>query len=119
MLEDSLRGMFAEQVQSPPLINDPASVAIRRGRAARRRRTAASSVAAALALLVTVGGIVSLRDISGGNADPGESVIAFNGQPDATPAARRSSRAPPPTPASAWTSGPPTGSGPPTAVRCR
>ncbi|WP_329104672.1 hypothetical protein OG792_30415 [Micromonospora sp. NBC_01699] len=85
MLEDSLRGMFAEQVQSPPLINDPASVAIRRGRAARRRRTAASSVAAALALLVTVGGIVSLRDISGGNADPGESVIAFNGQPDATP----------------------------------
>ncbi|MFI6760357.1 hypothetical protein ACIBF5_14595 [Micromonospora sp. NPDC050417] len=86
MLEDSLRSMFSERVESPPLINDPASVAIRRGRAARRRRAAASSVAVALALVVTVGGIVSLRDIStpGGGGREG-SWIAFNGQPEPTP----------------------------------
>ncbi|MGW4466848.1 hypothetical protein [Micromonospora sp. NPDC004704] len=85
MLEDSLRGMFADRTQSLPSINDPAAVAIRRGRAARRRRTAASSVAAALAMLVTVGGIVSLRDLSGGNGGRENPVIAFNGQPDAEP----------------------------------
>ncbi|WP_147457014.1 hypothetical protein [Micromonospora pisi] len=86
MLEDSLRSMFSERVESPPLINDPASAAIRRGRAARRRRAAASSVAAALALVVTVGGIVSLREVSiPGNGGREGSAIAFNGQPESTP----------------------------------
>jgi hypothetical protein len=86
MLEDSLRNMFADQVQSPPSINDPASVAIRRGRAARRRQTATTSLAAGLALLVTVGGIASLPDLAaphqGGRDD---SVIGFNAAPDQPP----------------------------------
>ena len=86
MLEDSLRDMFAGRVQSPPSINDPASVAIRRGRAARRRRTATSSVAAALALLVTVGGVVSLRDLSAPHSGGAEGpAIAFNAEPDQSP----------------------------------
>ncbi|MFK3984652.1 hypothetical protein ACI2K4_30300 [Micromonospora sp. NPDC050397] len=85
MLEDSLRNMFAERVESPPLLRDPASVAIGRGRAARRRRAVASSVAAALALVFTVGGIVGLRDITAPGGGREGSTVAFNGQPDVAP----------------------------------
>lgn len=85
MLEDSLRNMFTERVESPPLIKDPASAAIGRGRAARRRRTAASSVAAALALVFVVGGIVGLRDLAAPGGGREGSTIAFNGQPDTAP----------------------------------
>ena len=61
MLEDSLRALFAAQVEQPPAMRDPADAAIRRARGIRRRRTAYSTAAAALVLVMAVGGLMSLR----------------------------------------------------------
>ena len=81
MLEDSLRDMFAARVESPPVADDPAGTAIRRGRSVRRRQTTASSLAVAIALVLTVGGVMS---VSGGwPSGPGGSsgVAGFNAEP--------------------------------------
>lgn len=67
-LEESLRDMFAAQVESAPAANDPAGVAIRRGNAVRRRRAVLSSLAVAAALVLTVGGVTAL----GGGWPPGQ-----------------------------------------------
>ncbi|GIG85578.1 hypothetical protein [Plantactinospora endophytica] len=60
MLEDSLREMFAAQVDTPPVADDPAGTVIRRGRVARRRRAMGSLVAVGAALVLVTAGAASL-----------------------------------------------------------
>ncbi|GAA3739330.1 hypothetical protein GCM10022225_23010 [Plantactinospora mayteni] len=60
MLEDSLRDMFAAQVDTPPVADDPAGTVIRRGRVTRRRRAVGSLVAVAAALVLVTAGAASL-----------------------------------------------------------
>ena len=61
ILEDAIREVFASQVVDPPVVDDPASVAIRRARAVQRRRTAMTGAAAAVLLVVALGTALSLR----------------------------------------------------------
>ncbi|MEO3742621.1 hypothetical protein [Plantactinospora sp. B5E13] len=60
MLEDSLREMLAARVETPPVADDIATRVIRQGRVSRRRRTTAGLVAVSTALVLVVGGVVSL-----------------------------------------------------------
>jgi hypothetical protein len=60
--EDALRKAFAAQVESPPVLHDPAGLALRRARRARRRREALSGALAMLALAGLGGGLVWAQD---------------------------------------------------------
>jgi hypothetical protein len=60
-LEDALRALFASQVETPPTMDDPASLAILRAQAVRRNRAVGTCVAGVLVLIVVVSGTMSLR----------------------------------------------------------
>jgi hypothetical protein len=62
MLEDSLREAFHRQVESLPMVDDPATVAVRRGRRSRHLRLVAGGLAAVLVLAGLVGGSMLVRD---------------------------------------------------------
>jgi hypothetical protein len=57
-----LRDTFAEQVKSAPVLDDPATTAIRCARRARQRRHLASGLASMLTLVLLAGGMMSMRD---------------------------------------------------------
>jgi hypothetical protein len=61
-VEDLLRNTFAHQVRDAPVLDDPASPAIRGARRARGRRHLSVGVASVLALAVMSGGMLSVRD---------------------------------------------------------
>jgi hypothetical protein len=72
MIEDALRKSVAARVASPPALDDPASPAIRRGRAIRRRRTVGSGAAVLVLFAGLLGGAVVARRgaLSGDLATP-------------------------------------------------
>lgn len=63
MLEESLREALAEQAQRPPVLDDLATAAIRRGRQVKRRRTVAGVLVGVLAVAGAFGGTLSLQGI--------------------------------------------------------
>jgi hypothetical protein len=62
-VEDSLRAMFANQVEGAPVLDDPASRAIHRSRRSRRVRHVSATLASVLAVGLLSGGVVSMRDL--------------------------------------------------------
>lgn len=63
MLEDSLRETFAERTHAAPVLDDPATEVIHRGRRARHRRMVAGTLVAVLAAAGVLGGTLSLRSV--------------------------------------------------------
>jgi hypothetical protein len=60
--EDALRRVFAAQVESPPVLDDPAARALRRSRRIRRRRGVLGSGLALLAFATFGGGLVWVQN---------------------------------------------------------
>lgn len=61
-VDELLRNTFAERARSAPVLDDPATTAIRRARRARQRRHLAGALASTLALVLLAGGMMSMRD---------------------------------------------------------
>jgi hypothetical protein len=84
-LEDALRALFASQVETPPTMDDAASMAIMRARAIRRSRTIGTCVAGVLVLVVVVGSTLSLRGWWLPDHDQQTSLAGPAGLDDSTP----------------------------------
>jgi hypothetical protein len=62
VVEDLLRNTFAHQVSDAPVLDDPASPAIRGARRARGRRHLGAGLASVLALAILSGGMLAVRE---------------------------------------------------------
>lgn len=74
MLEDDLREMFGARVSKSPSPEDPAGVAIGRGRKAATRRRTAIGAFAIIACVAMLGGIVSLKNIFSSSEPTGDDI---------------------------------------------
>lgn len=61
-MEELLRDTFADRVTDAPVLDDPATAAVRRARRIRQRRRAGAGLASLLAVVLLAGGMVSMRD---------------------------------------------------------
>lgn len=68
MIEKALAEVFTAQVQAPPVLDDPAGMAIRRARRIRRRRAALGSMATMVAVVAFGSGLVWVQGLRTGDS---------------------------------------------------